>query len=159
MSPKESGHSIESLGVRPSGANRRGRWSPSGSCKDPRGRMSRKSFAPRSSSNSSGGRYKYRGRNARAIMRGIIQNDPHSLALTGNHNKSFALNEASPYVLARILDGGDRPTTLVDGAHRLIEKYCCGAPTAIRDPRRGDDVKRTRAPKNGGGVKATRWVA
>ena len=29
--------------------------------------------------------------------------------------------EPSPYVLARSLDGGDRPTTLVDGAHRLIE--------------------------------------
>jgi hypothetical protein len=54
-------------------------------------------------------------------MRGIIQNDPHSLAPTGNHNKSFALNEASPYVLARILDSGDRPTTPVDGAHKLIE--------------------------------------
>ena len=24
-------------------------------------------------------------------------------------------------MLARILDGGDRPTTLVDGAHKLIE--------------------------------------
>jgi hypothetical protein len=29
-------------------------------------------------------------RYARAIMRGIIQDDPHSRGLTGNHNKSFA---------------------------------------------------------------------